>query len=106
MRSASAGKVLERPVELGQLVDSLVANQGLADEDDLVRIVDRYKLGSAAMSYGEVIIGYDRTPTLAKARMSGSLSCIRPAVSINTTSNLFSLAKGQLPLRTSAPDSP
>lgn len=31
--------------------------------------------------------------TLAKARISGSLSCIRPAVSINTTSNLLSRAE-------------
>lgn len=58
VRSAGAGKVLERPVELGQLVDSLVADQGLPDEDDLVRIVDRYKLGSAAVSFGVVIIGH------------------------------------------------
>jgi hypothetical protein len=33
-----------------------------------------------------------RKITLARARISGSLSCIRPAVSIRTTSKSFSLA--------------
>ena len=36
---AHRGEVAQRAVELGQLVDGLVPDEGLADEDDLVRAV-------------------------------------------------------------------
>ena len=41
---------------------------------------------------GEVNMALGQGLTFASARMRGSLSCILPAVSIKTTSNLFSLA--------------
>ena len=87
-----ARKVLECPVEFGQLVNSLIADQGLADENDLIGIVYIDELYDFQLERAQ-IASLSQSPTLASARMSGSLSCIRPAVSIKTTSKPFALAK-------------
>jgi len=83
LRSSGAGKVFQGSVEFGQLIDGLIADQGFADKYNLVRVVDGDE---------QWISSVGRRPTLARALINGSLSCIRPAVSINTTSKRYSLA--------------
>ena len=39
-RAADAREVFERPIEFRKLIDSFVANYRLADEEDLVGVVD------------------------------------------------------------------
>jgi hypothetical protein len=43
-RVGDSGKVLQRAVEFDELIYSFVADEGFADKDDLIRIVDRDEL--------------------------------------------------------------
>ena len=91
-------EIFQRSVKFRQLVDCFVAHERFADEYDLVGVVHSNEL-RAQVSESQANKRRSRASehcsgrTLAKARMSGSLSCIRPAVSIKTTSNRFALAE-------------
>lgn len=90
-----AREVLQRSIELGKLVNSFIARDRLANEKDLVWLVDRDKLQKSFDQLKQSITQTSNQPTFASARIKGSLSCIRPAVSTSTTSNPFEAAVGK-----------
>lgn len=90
-RVSNARKITERTIKLCELIHGLVTDQCFADKDDLVRIIHRDQLQDRVRAV--VVEGYWEGPTFASARIRGSLSCMRPAVSMRTTSKPFSFPR-------------
>jgi hypothetical protein len=83
-------EVPQRTIKLGELVHSFVPDESLADEDDLVRAVRCNKFGERTH---EGLENRKVEMELKKiAKPFTSLSCIRPAVSMRTTSKSWSFA--------------
>lgn len=94
VRVGGGAVVGQRLVELDELVHGLVADERLAHEQHQVGRVDLRAGGGERGALGRGDVGGVRRTlmSLASARMSGSLSCMRPAVSTSTTSARASAA--------------
>jgi hypothetical protein len=88
--TADTRKIAQGTVELGKLINGFISDKGLADKENFVGIIDGYQLGEGAhQRLG--LMSPSEFQSLEEC-MHTSLSCMRPAVSIRTTSKSLSLA--------------
>ena len=86
----TGGVVRESSIELDELINGFVTNESLANKENKVGSVD-WNESSLCIEFYSIVI-FKPEISLERARMSGSLSCILPAVSTSTTSILQSRA--------------